>query len=147
MNIMIVLWRLQHDIAFCDKKTVSGSWHLSDWQILLITQCAPCSVWRGLALVAKEVSGRLKHQWEEVLKPLQILCLGVRRNGSNWRTWPWQSAMSSATVLQLAQRWRAICWAMEGVFPGLAWLVRVGNGARLVACSHTSHFSGLIRLH
>lgn len=125
MNIMIVLWRLQRDTASCDKKTVSGSCTMSDWQILLITQCAPCSVWCRLALVAKEVSGRRKHQGEEVVKPLQILCLGVSRNGSNRRTWLWQSATSSATEPLAGTE-------MEGHLPGhgggLPWLGMTGTG-------------------
>lgn len=75
-----------------------GGYRMPDWQILLINLCAHCSVWCGLASVLKEVSGRLKHQGEEVVKLLQILCLGVRRDGSSRRTWLWQSAMSSATL-------------------------------------------------
>lgn len=43
---------------------------MPDCQILLITRCAHCSVLCALALVAKEVSGRLKYRGEEVVKPL-----------------------------------------------------------------------------
>lgn len=147
MNIMIVLWRLQCDIASCDKKTVSGSCSMSDWQILLIIQCAPCSVWCRLALVAKEVSGRLKHQGEEVAKPLQILCLGVTRYGRNGERdcdkVPW--ALPQCLGWHRDGGPSAAPW--RGSSPGLEWLVRGGNGARLVACSHTSHFSSVIRLH
>lgn len=152
MNIMIVLWRLQRDIASCDKKTVRGSCSMSDWQILLITQCAHRSLWCGLALVVKKVSGGLKHQGEEAVKPLQILCLGVRHNRSSRRTWLWQTAISSATAPRLAQRRAAICrawrgsslawndWCMEGMEPGwlptviqatsLAWFVYTNSTGR-----------------
>lgn len=125
----MMIWRLWRDIASCDKKKTcqGGSCSVPDWQIQLITQCAHRSVWCGLALVLKEVSGRLKRQGEEVAKPLQIPCLGVRRDGSSRRTWLWQSAMSSATVSWLAQSCVAICRATEGVFPGLEWC---GKGMR-----------------
>jgi len=98
-------------------------------------------MWTG---VGGKVSGCLKHPGKRAVKLRQILSLGVRSNGNSWRTRLWQSAVSSATASLLAQRSSAICRAMEGVFPGLGWLVLRGIGAGLVACSHTSHFPGFL---
>lgn len=138
------IWRLQRDIASCDKKTVRGSCGMSN--SAHYPECSLLSVmWTGVggrgSVRPPKTSGRGSGEASK------ILCLGVRRNGSSRRTWLWQSAVSSATAAWLAQRWSAICRAMEGVFPGLEWLVWKGNGAGLVACSHTNHFPGLIRLH
>lgn len=92
------------------------------------------------------MSSRLKHQGEEVVKPLQ-------------NPVPWGKAQREQPANVTVTKRHELCHSalagteMGGHLPGhgggLPWLgmVRGGNGAGLVACSHTSHFSGLIRLH
>lgn len=139
------VWWLQRGNASCNKKTVRGSCSMPDWQILLITQCAHCSVWCGQALVVEEVSGCLKHQQEEAVKPRQI----PFPSGKAQREQP-----GNVTVTKHRELCHCALAGAErgGHLPshggGLPWLgnVQGGNAAGLGARHHTNHFSGVIGL-
>lgn len=120
MNVTMERWWLR-----CDTNDRRGWSHgMPDWQILLITQHARCSVWRRMALVVKEVSGWLKTSGRGSSEASTNSAPWAKTRWSSRRTWLWQSDVSSATASGLAPRRAAICRAVEGVFPGLEWLVR-----------------------
>lgn len=145
MNIMM-LWRLQRDSASCDKRTCQG-----ELQHAWLTNSAHYPVCSLLSVMRTGIGAKGS------VRPSKTSGRGGGEASTN--SMPQgkerREQPENVTVTKRHELCHSVLAGIEmgghllGRGGGPPWLRMVwrGNGAGLAACSHTSHFSGLIRLH